>query len=414
MQRTRVWLLAFGLVALAASVAALYVHYQLIRNPSYTSFCDISATVSCDAVYESAYGAVRGVPVAAGGVIWAVLVVLLAFYGMRQPASDAAANVAEYIFVLSVVGLAAVLYFAYASYFILHKVCLLCTATYVGVFGVFFVAAGATTMPFRTLPARLLRDVRGLVRSPAAATLALLWLVSSASIVAFFPREPAEAAAAPESGPAADAAARAAQGPEPSPSHGITPAERADFEKWYLAQPVQPIVVPTDGAKVVIVKFNDYQCPPCRQSYLMLNPVLDKFRKTHPGDVKFMTRDFPLDPECNTGGPHAAGCEAAAAVRMARLKGKAEAMEEWLFTNQSRMTPELVREGIRTVAGVTDFDTRYQAVLEQVKTDIKYGHSLGVSSTPTFFINGRKIVGGFPDQMYFEAAIDIELARARP
>ena len=80
MQKTRVWLLVFGLIALAASAAALYVHYQLIRNSSYTSFCDISATVSCEAVYQSAYGTVRGVPVAAGGVIWSVLVVLLAFY----------------------------------------------------------------------------------------------------------------------------------------------------------------------------------------------------------------------------------------------------------------------------------------------------------------------------------------------
>jgi hypothetical protein len=34
-------------VALAASVASLYVHYRLLTDPSYTSFCDVSETVSC-------------------------------------------------------------------------------------------------------------------------------------------------------------------------------------------------------------------------------------------------------------------------------------------------------------------------------------------------------------------------------
>lgn len=418
MKTTRIWLLLFSLVALLASVASLYVHYQLIKDSSYTSFCDVSATVSCEAVYQSAYGTVRGVPVAAGGVIWSVLVVLLAYYGMRSPASEAAANVAEYVFVLSVIGLASVLYLGYVSYFILHKICVLCTGTYVGVFGVFFVAAGATTMPFRTLPARLLRDVRGLFGSPAAVTLALLWLAGSGSLVAFFPREASpdaatsSAAVAPPAAPETAASSQVAPAPAPAAPRTMTAAERADFDRWYQAQPRSNIVVPTDGAKVVIVKFNDYQCPPCRQTFMQYKSVLDKFKTTHPGEVKFMTKDFPLDPECNTGGPHPAGCEAAAAVRMARIKGKAEALEEWLFANQARMTPELVREGVRDVAGVTDFDARYQGVLDQVRTDIKYGHSLGVSRTPTFFINGRKIEGGL-EPMFFEAAIEDELAHAK-
>jgi protein-disulfide isomerase len=140
--------------------------------------------------------------------------------------------------------------------------------------------------------------------------------------------------------------------------------------------------------------------------------VLDKFKTTRPGEVKFVTKDFPLDPECNSGGPHQAGCEAAAAVRMARLKGKAEAMEDWLFDNQPAMTADLVRQGVRQVAGITDFDARYASVLEQVRADVKYGQSLGVGQTPTFFINGRKVVGGLEPE-FFEAAIEYELARAQ-
>jgi len=436
MTRTRVLLLLFAGVALVASLLSLNVHYQLLADSGYTSFCDVSETVSCEAVYSSEYGTIRGVPVAAGGVIWAAAVLLLAAWGMRKPASDDAKRVGEYVFLMGVIGLAVVLYFGYTSYFVLHKVCLLCTATYAGVFGVFFVSAGVTSMPLRSLPGRLLADFRSLFSAPASLALAALWLVGSASLVAFFPTErtpsfaaaevpaaatsetgaePAASAATPAAAPEATAApAGASQAAPAVPGLKVlTPAQRADFERWYAAQPVTPVVAVTDGAKVVIMKFNDYQCPPCRQTYMNYKPILKAYAASHPGQVKFITRDFPLDPECNSGGGHQASCEAAAAVRMARVKGRADAMEDWLFDNQPAMNPDLVRQGVRSVAGVMDFNERYASVLEQVKGDVKYGQSLGVNRTPTFFINGRRLEGGL-DPEFFEAAIAYELAHAKP
>jgi protein-disulfide isomerase len=76
------------------------------------------------------------------------------------------------------------------------------------------------------------------------------------------------------------------------------------------------------------------------------------------------------------------------------------------------MTPDKVREGVRDVAKVTDFDARYQATLEQVKADAAYGRQLGVQSTPTFFVNGAKIDGSLPT-VYFDQVIAYELARAK-
>ncbi len=408
MTKTRLLVLAFAAVALVASVLSLNVHYRLLTDSSYTSFCNVNETVSCEALYLSEYGSVGGVPVAAGGVIWSTLVLLLAGWGMRLPTSEAAKQVGEYVFLLSVVGLAVVLYYGYTSYFVMQKVCLLCTATYVGVFGVFFVSAGATSMPFASIPGRLFRDVRSLLSTPAALVLTLLWLAGSGSLVAFFPREEATEAAA-----GASASGEPAQAAAAGPAKVLSAAQKADFERWYAAQPVTPVVMASDGAKVVIMKFNDYQCPPCRQTYLNYKAILQKFTASPPGQVKFITRDFPLDPECNTGGPHKAGCEAAAAVRMARQKGRSDALEDWLFDNQPAMNPDLVRQGVRQVAGVTDFDARYATVLEQVKGDIRYGQSLGVNRTPTFFINGRKLEGGL-DPEFFEAAIAYELAHAKP
>src|SRR5262245_61233217 len=180
-------ILALALLALGASIAALYVHYQILKDPTYTSFCDINETVSCEAVLESPYATVRGVPVAVGGAIWSTLVLLIAAFGLRRDNTDAYAAAAGYIFVLATVGLSAVLYLGSASFFVIGKMCPICLTMYVSVIGVFLVSGGAS-MALSALPSRVSSDLRSVVKSPTLAVLALLFIVGSVSLVAFFPR----------------------------------------------------------------------------------------------------------------------------------------------------------------------------------------------------------------------------------
>ncbi|MBI4264789.1 MAG: thioredoxin domain-containing protein [Acidobacteria bacterium] len=419
----RTIVLALAGVALAASVASLYVHYRMIADPTYTSFCDISETVSCEAVYASAYGTVRGVPVAAGGAIWSALVLLLAYAGLRAPsggapiappphgagvrrgdpgparrgASDVAAAAAGYIFVLATIGLAAVLYFGYASFFVLNRMCVLCVAVYVSVVGIFLLSGASAQVALGALPGRVSRDLSAVLRSSTALTLAVAWLAGSIALVAFFPRE--------ELQPVVSAA------PVTPPTEVLQPEEVAQFEAWLSAQPRVDLPIDAEGARVVVVKFNDYQCPACRQTHLEYRWIVEKYRQSAPNDVRFVHVDFPLESECNTGGPHGAACEAAAAVRLAREKGRAEAMEEWLFQNQSAsMTRDQVKAGLEEVAQVTDFDERYPKVLELVRADALLGQRLGIGGTPTFYINGIKINTSLRP-IYFDAAIQYELKR---
>jgi protein-disulfide isomerase len=198
----------------------------------------------------------------------------------------------------------------------------------------------------------------------------------------------------------------------------VTPAEaeaqqNAQFEQWYNAQLRVPLVVPAEGAKVLVVKFNDYQCPACAQSHKDYQGVLAKYEASQPGAVRLVMKDFPLESECNSNVSttlHAAACEAAVAVRLAREKKLAGPLEEWLYSNQPAMTPQAVRQQVRQLAQVANFDERYPITLEQVKADIAYGRQLGVRSTPTFFINGVKIEGALPAAL-FDQAIAYELKR---
>ena len=60
------------------------MHHKLLTDASYTPPCDVNAAFNCSQVYLSRFGAVAGVPVALGGVIWFTLVALLAGLSQAQ------------------------------------------------------------------------------------------------------------------------------------------------------------------------------------------------------------------------------------------------------------------------------------------------------------------------------------------
>ena len=386
--------LVFAVIGLAASATSLYVHYQLLHRPGYISFCDVSSTFSCSSAYLSRYGSAAGVPVALLGALWFLFVLIVAA-GATERGAPWNANATAYIFAFSTVALAAILYLAYAAFFILKTVCVLCLITYAAVIGVFLISGIATTTPMTTLPRRALRDLQLLVRRPVALLVVVLFLVGAASAVAFFPRGPGAA-------PATQAAAQLPQD------------QRAEFQRWFEALPRITVPVPSGGASVLVVKFSDYQCPSCAQAYFSERSVFAKYQSLYPGAVKLVAKNYPLQMECNPNIPrdvHVASCAAAAAVVMARSRGRAEALEDWFYTNQIMLSPATVREAARTVGQVTDFDSQYARAMEEVKTDVGLGRLLGVTATPTFFINGVKVPSALPAQ-YLDLALALELKRA--
>src|SRR5258705_5778259 len=232
-RRAALLALTCALVGLGASAAAAYTHYHLLYDPTYRSFCDVSETVSCTQVYASRFSTVRGIPVAVFGALAFAAAALLSVSGFvaRQTVRE---SVPGYLFVLSTLSLAVVLYLGYASFVLLKAVCLLCLTTYSAVIGLFLVSGAATSFPMTTLPRRAARDARVIIASPLALILAVLFFAGAASTLAFFPREGVAVTAA-EPGAAATTA--------PVP----TQDQRSEFERWYASQPRVPLIIPADG-----------------------------------------------------------------------------------------------------------------------------------------------------------------------
>jgi uncharacterized membrane protein/protein-disulfide isomerase len=397
--RTRWLVLGLALLGLVFAGAATYVHYRLLTEPNYVSPCDINARFNCSEVYLSSYGTVRGVSVAVTGLVFFSMVALLA--GLSQPRAKSAEAVAPaYLFAMATVGLAVVLYLGWASVFVLKTYCILCIGTYVAVIGLFIVTGSAGSVPMMQLPGRLVSDLRDLARNPGRLFAALLFLALTAALIGWFPKEGAAAAAG---------------------SASATPGSKGDeavFVEAWSKQPRVDLGIPADGAKIVVVKFNDWQCPSCKAAYYAYKPILDKYDQTMPGTIKYVTKDYPLNNKCNFNVPgqqHPGACEAAAAVRLAAEHGKTNEMIEWLFSHQESLTPQSVEEEAKTLLGVTDFAREYARFLPDIKRDAADGAALQVAYTPTYYINGVKAQysgGGWLLVPHLEFALQYELKKA--
>lgn len=172
-----------------------------------------------------------------------------------------------------------------------------------------------------------------------------------------------------------------------------------------MSQP--PLPVGSDGrflslgpkdAPVTIVEFSDFQCPYCRVGATTMNTLLNRY----PRELRVIFRNYPLDMSCNPQMKqplHAASCEAARAAYCANQQGKFKALYEDMFENQVSLAPGKPEEMAKNV-GIDE--AKFQACLKAQETqlaiqaDIEEGTRLGVSSTPTFFINGRKVEGVRP------------------
>lgn len=146
----------------------------------------------------------------------------------------------------------------------------------------------------------------------------------------------------------------------------------------------------SDSAKVKLVEFSDLQCPAC----LAAEPIVKQIRNNYPDKVQLIYRHFPL-PQ------HAYGKQAAWYAEAAAEQGKFWEMHDKLFDSQVEWSALSEKEAITFFLklakelGLDENKTKelvgQGAVKARVEADFAEGQRLGVNSTPTFFLNGRKL-----------------------
>jgi protein-disulfide isomerase len=170
----------------------------------------------------------------------------------------------------------------------------------------------------------------------------------------------------------------------------------------------QPERGPKD-AKVTIVEYSDFQCPFCARAYTTFE---EGVMKDYGDKVRFVFKNFPLTSI------HPWAEDAALASECAFQQGNDAHWKMYaaLFTKQAEINKENLRDKSSELAKDAGLDvTKYQEcfdgkkAMEAVKADEAEAAALGVNSTPTFFINGRRLSGAqTPDA--FKQLIDQEIA----
>ena len=165
----------------------------------------------------------------------------------------------------------------------------------------------------------------------------------------------------------------------------------------------RPYFGPED-APVTIVEFIDYECPFCGRH---ARETIPQLRQEYEDAIKYVIFNFPISRL------HPFAHQAGEAAECAHDQGKFWEYPDLLFQNQQALDLESLKLYAENIGlDTTDFSTCLDsdAKAQRVIDDVQAAQSYGVRATPTFFINGRRLVGALPFSS-FEMLIDAELNR---
>jgi protein-disulfide isomerase len=174
-----------------------------------------------------------------------------------------------------------------------------------------------------------------------------------------------------------------------------------------LARPVTPgwdHIAGDPEAPVVLLEYGDYQCPFCGAAY----PHVEAVRAAMGHRMAFVYRHFPLVQAHPFAEPAAEAAEAAAA------QGEFWAMHHRLFTHQQALSPEdLMRYAAEIGLAVDRFARELASRVHapRVAEHFRSGVESGVQGTPTFFVNGVRVEGGYDTPTLLAA---VQLAASAP
>ncbi len=164
------------------------------------------------------------------------------------------------------------------------------------------------------------------------------------------------------------------------------------------------------NAKVTILEFSDFQCPFCRQFFEQsFSQIKSEYVDT--GKVRIVYKHMPLSF-------HPAAQPAAVAAECAGAQGMFWEMHDVIFEQQAKSgtgTIQFTESDLKKWAATLKLNTTtfnqclssdvYDAA---IKKDNDYALSLGLNGTPSFIINGNKVVGAQPFEV-FKSVIEAEL-----
>ncbi|HYX37703.1 MAG TPA: thioredoxin domain-containing protein [Oligoflexus sp.] len=181
------------------------------------------------------------------------------------------------------------------------------------------------------------------------------------------------------------------------------PVKPTDSVRYGPGNSKEPGLCKGDDCAITVVEYTDYQCSYCEKGHATTQRLL----KDYQGRIRWIVRDFPLP-----GHPRAK--RAAVAAQCAKDQGQYWGMHDAIFKNQDALGEGDLRKMAQSIGLNTEtFDScmnQPEGHEKSINENIKSGQTLGVSGTPTYFVNGQRIAGALPYEE-FKRVIDKTLTQ---
>lgn len=401
----RKWALFVVAVAavLGVIVATISVsqHIRIQREGlEKASFCAISEKINCDIINASSYAEYLGMPTAAWGASFYLLVVaisLICVVFKKQLRSTV-----FLLWLMSCAGIALSAYLAHIAVNVLGVVCIECLAMYLINILIFVFLFVALKIPIGGFVRFVIEYIKAIVKKPTTLEFKPYFGRHAMIFAAFFlacwiVMQAVSVKAEIKNDVSVDEKVRAFY---MQSLHTVEP--EPGWQMWGNPE-----------AKVTVVEFSEFQCPFCKTAAFNVRPRLAEFKDK----IRFYFVNYPLDQACNADlerPMHKYACFAAKAGICAAKRGDFWGFHDELFRNQRGID----EEKILAIAQKHDWDKgEFSACIasseveEQVKTDLEVGRRAHIDGTPAIFVNNR-MLRYWSDAKFLQTIIAEEIKKA--
>lgn len=365
---------ALALLGLGLAIKLAFIYYSANYDRySLSSFCSINDFIDCDGAARTDTAQFLGIPLAYWGIFFYIVVLFLTFVDKLKNLKflkflEVFKNPKAYIAVLGALSFTISMILAGISLFVIHKVCILCVATYFIDLIIATIAADGMfkniVMAFKTTFVDFIDGAKKYTKTfVVLLVLATSFLAYTGITLDFVPHI----------------------------------KKRKEILK-YRDIKVNPYRVKgnllgNEDANVVIELYSDYVCPLCYINNIMIHKAVKEYM-----NIKVIHHNYPFDKECNsymTINIHPYACFMSKGALAAKKQGNYWEMSSLLYENQPKKMDDMLKLadqlGFDKEQFIKDFNSA--EISDKIVKEINEAVELKIDATPTMYINEEQVVG---------------------
>lgn len=369
-----------ALIGLGLAIKLAFIYYAANYDKySLSSFCSINEFIDCDGAARTNVSQFLGIPLAYWGIFFYITVLFLTIVEKIKNAKflkflQVFKDPMSYIATLGTISFVVSMILAGISLFGIHKLCVLCLATYFIDLTIAIIACEGLfknlIQAFKTTVIDFIDGAKQYTKTFIVLVLITIAFLTYTGVTLHFV-------------------------PHIKQRREITKFAKIKINPYR----VKGNLLGSEKADVVIELYSDYVCPLCYVNNIMIHKAVKEF-----SNIKVIHHNYPFDKECNpyiTINMHPNACFMSRGAIAAKNQGNYWEMSSLLYENQPKKINDMLKlvEKLNLDKDTFIKDFESSTTTKILTKEIQEGENLEIDATPTMYINGEQYVGVKP---YYE------------